>query len=89
MSGDHLVFISVASVLIISAINSMVLNRKHGWNEGEAFWFWGLLALCLSYLGFGVSAWLGRPALVVADLTNTKKIRQLIFTNYWLNRRRV
>lgn len=68
MSGDHLVFISVAAVLIVSAVNAAVLNRDHGWREGEAFWFWGLIALSVSYLGFGTSAWFGRPALTVANL---------------------
>jgi len=68
MSGDHLVFVSVACVLIVSAINSVVLNREHGWREGEAFWFWGLIALSVSYLGFGTSAWFGSLALSVANL---------------------
>ncbi|MCD8516676.1 MAG: HAMP domain-containing histidine kinase [Burkholderiaceae bacterium] len=68
MSGDHLVFIAVASVLIVSAVNTVVLNREHGWREGEAFWFWGLIALSVSYLGFGTSAWLGPLALSVANL---------------------
>lgn len=68
MSGDHLVFVSVACVLIVSAINSVVLSREHGWREGEAFWFWGLIALSISYLGFGTSAWFGSLALSVANL---------------------
>jgi signal transduction histidine kinase len=68
MSGDHLVFISVACVLIVSAVNTVVLNREHGWREGEAFWFWGLIALSISYLGFGTSAWFGPLALSVANL---------------------
>lgn len=68
MTGDHLVFVSVAAVLIISAINTVVLKRQHGWREGEAFWFFGLLALSISYLGFGISVWLGRPALSIANL---------------------
>lgn len=68
MSGDHLVFVSVACVLIVSAVNTVVLNREHGWREGEAFWFWGLIALSVSYLGFGTSAWLGPIALSIANL---------------------
>ena len=68
MSGDHLVFVSVAAVLIVSILNTMVLNREHGWREGEAFWFWGLIALSISYLGFGTSAWFGPLALSVANL---------------------
>lgn len=68
MSGDHLVFVSVACVLIVSAVNTVVLNREHGWREGEAFWFWGLIALSLSYLGFGTSAWFGSQALSIANL---------------------
>lgn len=68
MTGDHLVFISVAAVLIISAINTIVLNHQHGWRQGEAFWFWGLVALSISYTGFGVSVWVGKPALIVANI---------------------
>jgi signal transduction histidine kinase len=68
MTGDHLVFISVAAVLIISAINTLVLRREHGWQEGEAFWLFGLIALSISYVGFGISVWLGRPALTIANL---------------------
>lgn len=67
MSGDHLVFVAVAAVLIISAVNTSVLNREHGWRQGETFWFWGLIALSISYLGFGASAWFGRPALTVGN----------------------
>ena len=67
MSGDHLVFIAVAAVLIISAVNTTVLNRDHGWRKGETFWFWGLIALSVSYLGFGMSAWLGRPGLTIGN----------------------
>lgn len=68
MTGDHLVFISVAAVLIVSAINTIVLNQQHGWRQGEAFWFWGLVALSISYTGFGVSIWVGKPALIVANI---------------------
>lgn len=68
MTGDHLVFVAVAAVLIISAINTVVLKRQHGWRQGEAFWFWGLIALSTSYLGFGISAWMGKPALTIANL---------------------
>ena len=68
MTGDHLVFISVAAVLIVSAINTIVLKRQHGWRQGEGFWFWGLVALSVSYAGFGLSIWIGRPALSVANL---------------------
>ncbi len=67
MSGDHLVFIAVAAVLIISAVNTTVLNRDHGWRQGETFWFWGLIALSAGYLGFGASAWFGRPALTIGN----------------------
>jgi signal transduction histidine kinase len=67
MSGDHLVFISVAAVLIVSIANTVVLNREHGWRHGETFWFWGLIALAVSYLGFGSSAWFGPIALSVAN----------------------
>lgn len=67
MSGDHLVFLAVAAVLIISAVNTTVLNREHGWRQGETFWFWGLIALSVSYLGFGASAWFGRPALTIGN----------------------
>jgi len=68
MTGDHLVFVSVAAVLIISAINTIVLKRQHGWREGEVFWFFGLIALSTSYVGFGTSIWFGRPALSIANL---------------------
>jgi signal transduction histidine kinase len=68
MTGDHLVFLSVATVLIVSAINTVVLKRQHGWREGEVFWFFGLIALSISYVGFGSSVWLGRPALTIANL---------------------
>lgn len=68
MTGDHLVFVSVAAVLIISALNTIVLKRQHGWREGEQFWFFGLIALSTSYVGFGISIWLGRPALTIANL---------------------
>jgi len=52
----------------ISAINTIVLKRQHDWRQGEGFWFWGLIALSASYMGFGLSVWLGRPALAVANL---------------------
>jgi signal transduction histidine kinase len=68
MTGDHLVFISVAAVLIISVINTIVLNHQHGWRQGEAFWFWGLVALSISYTGFGISIWIGKPALIIANI---------------------
>jgi signal transduction histidine kinase len=68
MTGDNLVFVSVAAVLIIGAINTAVLKNQHGWREGEAFWFFGLIALSVSYVGFGTSVWLGRPALTIANL---------------------
>lgn len=67
MSGDHLVFIAVAAVLIISVVNTTVLKREHGWRRGETFWFVGLIALSVSYLGFGASAWFGRPALTIGN----------------------
>lgn len=68
MTGDHLVFVSAAAVLIISAINTIVLKRQHGWREGEVFWFFGLIALSTSYVGLGTSLWFGRPALTIANL---------------------
>lgn len=67
MTGDHLLFLSIAAVLFISAINAVLLNRQHGGLQGQAFWFWGLIALTNSYAGFGFSAWLGSPALTVAN----------------------
>jgi signal transduction histidine kinase len=67
MSGDHLVFISVAAVLAIGAVNTLVLNQENGWRRGENFWFWGMIALSASYIGFGSSAWFGRPALTIAN----------------------
>jgi signal transduction histidine kinase len=67
MQGDHLLFLAIAAVLIISAINTLVLIREHGSRQGETFWLWGLIALAVSYLGFGSSAWLGRPALVLGN----------------------
>ena len=67
MQGDHLLFLAIATVLIISAFNTLVLIRERDWRQGEIYWLWGLVALALSYLGFGSSAWLGRPALVLGN----------------------
>ena len=45
MQGDHLLFLAIAAVLMISAINTLVLIREHGWRQGETFWFCGFKLL--------------------------------------------
>lgn len=69
MTGDHLVFISVAAILIFSVINTLVLRVQYGWRQSQAFWFWGLIALSTSYSAFGLSVWIGRPALSLANFS--------------------
>jgi len=68
LTGDQLSFFAVALILFAAAFSAIALNHKHGSTPGEAFWLWGMMLLATSYVGFGSSLWVGRPALVVANI---------------------
>ena len=68
ITGDQIVFLLIAAILLFCFGNTFTVLRKNDRGLGEQFWLWGLIALAVSYLGYGASAWLGRISLAVANL---------------------
>lgn len=69
ISGDQLVFLLVAAILLSCFGNAFAVMRRQPWVVGESFWLWGLIALSISYLAYGLSPWFGRVSLVIANMT--------------------
>ncbi len=68
ISGDQIVFLLVALILASCFINTFEVFRRQKWAIGEIFWLYGLVSLSISYLAYGLSPWLGRPGLMIANL---------------------
>lgn len=68
ISGDQIVFLVVAAILLFCYGNTHAVLKKTDLATGEKFWLWGLISLAISYFGFGLSAWFGRSSLIVANL---------------------
>lgn len=84
MSGDQLVFLSVAIILVSCFANSVALNRKHGWKTGENYWLWGVAFSSTAYFAYGLSPHLGRLALTVANLVFVLSYVSLTFQlRFW------
>ena len=89
MTGDQIVFLSLASVLIFSSLNAFSLNQKYGWKSGESFWFWGMGFLAMSCLAFGVSPYFAHKTLPIANLALLGSYFALIFqVRSWQNGKR-
>ena len=68
VSGDQIVFLLVSLILASCFINTVEVLRRERWVTGEIFWLYGLFSLSTSYLAYGVSPWVGRPGLIVANI---------------------
>jgi len=69
MSGDQLVFLTVAVIFLACFANAYTVFRQNRFKPGESFWLWGLVFLSVSYIGFGLGPMVGRSGLLVANLT--------------------
>jgi len=68
INGDQIVFLLVAAILLFCYGTTFVVLRKNSLVLGEQYWLWGLLALAVSYFGYGLSAWFGRASLIIANI---------------------
>lgn len=68
ISSDQLLFIIISAILLFCCVNVAVVFRKQGWVRGESLWLWALVSVTVSYLGYALNPWLGRPSLVVANI---------------------
>lgn len=84
LSGDQIVFLMVALILASCLINTFEVFRRQKWDAGEVFWLYGLVSLSVSYLSYGLSTWLGRPGLMIANIAFLASYVSLAFQlRFW------
>lgn len=88
ISGDQIVFLLVSVILASCLINTAEVLRRQSWKKGELFWLYGLFALSVSYLCYGISPWVGRASLMLANAAFLISYVSLVFQlRFWLTGR--
>ena len=88
MIGDQVHFLSLAAILFFATVNTLLLRHKYESEEGKIFWLWGMAALAISCLAFGVSPYTGKVVLAIANFSLLASYLALTLqVRFWKNGR--